>query len=152
MGPRAFAVTNLRLVAADLTAFAEQITADLAADLQLQLMKATPIDTSNARSGWTTTKGNPPTSHHGSKRAPNWNPFFASLLMLGTYKLQDGILYITNLVDYIGDTDAAGLPGLDAGWSPQAPAGFISLTIRKVLQRVRRYNRAKPASPLIGTP
>lgn len=145
-----FAVTNLRLVVADLEKFAGEVVRDLCGDLQVSLMEATPKDTTNAASGWTWDRS-PRDTHFGSKKDPNWGPFAESLQMLAAYVLSEGLLYLDNAVSYIGIRDQDGFPGLDAGWSPQAPAGFISLTIRKVLARVRTFKQ-RTTTPIVGSP
>lgn len=88
--------------------------------------EGTPVDTGWASANWWPSVGSPATANSGradegavssreSQRA-------AGVMELLSYKLGQGVIYITNNTHYIDR--------LNSGWSKQSPAGFVDRTIQ----------------------
>ena len=101
-----------------------------------QMVEATPMDTGRARSGWimsdAPTEEKPPVvKRRGGGLAPEFRAAIeANLRRAEALKLtQPDIVYICNNVEYI--------LALEAGWSVQAPTGFINSFLARMNQRLR---------------
>lgn len=94
-------------------------------DLAISLEDETPKKTHHAASNWIW-NDSPRMVPEGSRKHVSYEAFTAGLTALSQWTLDKGALYLTNAVHYIQD--------LDEGYSPQAPAGFIHMTIRKVIR------------------
>ena len=92
----------------------------LTLDIHGELVMVTPKDTGFASNNWILSIGAP-----AEITVPLGGPG-AALAALGTVTgLQP--IFITNNVEYI--------TALDDGWSPQAPKGFVKITLNKVVKR-----------------
>ncbi len=88
----------------------------------------TPVDTGHARANWLPSIGVPATAETHS--AATHAAAVASLL---GYRIENGALYVTNNVPYIGL--------LNLGHSSQAPLGFVELAMARAEQTIQtRYN------------
>ena len=109
---------------------ADLVKRKLALELFAELLQTTPIDTGRARAGWSI--GTEPSEWTPPPGV--WEEFIANGSIdaavakgLTNKKLSEAdVIYICNNVQYI--------MALEAGWSAQAPQGFIG----KFLQRLNR--------------
>lgn len=115
---------------ADLTKFkvkttrqAEQVCRKISLDVLSRVIRKTPVDTGRARGNWLVEQGNMPTSHD-----PNvTDTTGANALSEGSSVVKEwdiaNVLYLMNNVPYI--------LRLEDGYSKQAPAGMVKLTLRE---------------------
>lgn len=126
---------RVQIVLSELNAFVEKTMAALALQIIANLVApptrgGTPIDTGWARANWAANIGEALTGvvgerpKNGKAAGPSKNP---SLLQ---YKLGQGPIYITNNVPYIQQ--------LNAGWSKQAPAGFIQAAVARAAKALEK--------------
>ncbi len=120
---------------------------DIVREVQLKswqsLTSATPVDTGHARSGWVPTVTSPASEAltpeggrdaiRAQARARNSRNSAAARTIAGTYRLEQGQIFIVNPVDY--------LKYLDMGSSSQAPSMFVERAIVKALNSVRRVRK-----------
>ena len=123
-GERATAKTNLRAVLGSLEEYVNDTVRTLLIQLNTELSQATPKDTTHAASNWIGGE-NQHTSPAGSRTAVTWMFFHMGVAEAKAYTIRKGKFYLTNMVHYIG--------ALDQGYSPQAPPGFVGMTIRRVV-------------------
>lgn len=97
------------------------------------LVQRTPVDTGRARAGWQI--GTAPSEWVPSKA--QWDEYktdaqvkatLAKVIPPNTQLSQADVVYISNNVEYI--------LALEAGWSAQAPRGFIGLFIQRLQQQL----------------
>jgi len=93
-----------------------------------RVVDATPIDTTHARSNWIPSIGTPHEGEAGSKESPSSVEQSVGLAQLQSYRLEQGDIFVTNNVPYMG--------ALDSGSSPQAEAGFIDDAIVEALDNL----------------
>lgn len=108
-----------------LNAHATKRCAELAVNATAELIEATPIDTGWARANWIPSLGEASKVTVGAPDAPSTAEQTAGLAAVLAFKLEDGRLFVSNHVPYIGR--------LDAGSSTQAPAGFVRTAIAKAI-------------------
>lgn len=120
-------------IIADLEAFVNDRVRKLAYDMALELQEATPKDTHHAESNWIWGLSEKLWTA-GSKKHVDFSAWRTGLTEVAAWTIHQGSLIMRNNVHYIGKVDQFGKRGLDAGSSPQAPAGFIGKTIRSVLR------------------
>ena len=117
----------------------------LAAETNNALVDATPVDTGFARANWRVSLNKPASGVLGAKN----QRAAAAAATLGRAQSTQAIalydhnkhreLYISNNVDYIGDKDAKGEKGLNAGSSPQQRKPFfIQTTIYKTVSKIQK--------------
>ena len=110
------------LLMGELNRFIEKVAVVVTEEVALTLTETTPEDTAHAITNWVPSIGQ---SFEGEAGVygKTLNPSIQShgFSTLHGYKLSMGPLYITNNVDYISL--------LNKGWSAQAPAGFVQLSI-----------------------
>lgn len=119
------------IIVADLAQFSEDRLIGLVLDLNANLAINTPIDIGWARANWVPSIGKP--YEGGKDKKPERAKVAGALAaqqngqaaVLG-YKLEQGALFSTNNVVYIGM--------LNAGHSPQAPPGFVGRVIELTVQ------------------
>ena len=112
----------------------EIITEEFAA-----LIEKTPVDSGRARAGWMMTdkptEDEPPQVKHRAKGG-GVEAEFASLIERHLREATDlgltqpDVIYISNNVKYI--------MALEAGWSIQAPQGFIALFMQRITNRLNQ--------------
>ena len=112
----------------------EIITEEFAA-----LIEKTPVDSGRARAGWMMTdkptEDEPPQVKHRAKGG-GVEAEFASLIERHLREATDlgltqpDVIYISNNVKYI--------MALEAGWSIQAPQGFIALFMQRITNRLNK--------------
>lgn len=92
----------------------------------------TPVDTSRARSNWTTTLNTVSTVQREADQAAKSN---AEIQDIVSRKISiDDTIYITNNVPYI--------ERLNDGYSAQAPAGFVEAAVQIGTERAKEFARA----------
>lgn len=86
----------------------------------------TPVDTGHARANWIPSVGQPNT-----QEAPDASTALAAAgaAQVMAYKLAQGRLYVTNVVDYVRK--------LNDGWSAQAPAMFVESCVARAVATVK---------------
>ena len=109
----------------------KEITLDCVANLVAPASEGgTPIDTGWASSNWIPRIADTFGGTAGSRDSVQRNTQQAGVAQVAaTYKLENGFVTITNNVPYI--------TLLNAGHSPQAPAGFVQAAILRAVQGVR---------------
>lgn len=122
---------QIDIIVEDLATYSEEQLAGLALDLTANLIQNTPVRYGYARAGWVPSIGAPaiitqPERIEPAMVGPAQGRQQEGIASVIGYKLEQGALYVTNNVKYIG--------ALNAGHSPQAPPGFvprvIELTVR----------------------
>lgn len=91
-------------------------------EINRELRKATPVDTGNARASWVPAVGSP---FRGDVAAGSVDQGVGAIL---SFKLGDGVLYVSNNVPYIRR--------LNDGHSKQAPALFVEAAIDRAFVKV----------------
>jgi hypothetical protein len=94
----------------------------LVLEINRELRKATPVDTGNARAHWVPSVGSP---FAGAADGASYQQGVATVL---SFKLGDGVLYVSNNVPYIRR--------LNEGHSRQAPALFIEAAVDRAFAKV----------------
>ncbi len=103
----------------------------IALDINEGLIDITPVDTGWAKANWIPSIGTPfqgPVGTRDSYDTAEQELGMASVA--SQYQLGDGPVFISNNVPYI--------ESLNAGQSPQAPAGFIEAVIDRVVDDANR--------------
>ena len=91
----------------------------------------TPVDTGWARSNWLLSIGRPVAAPVGSRESVSAGEQQQSAAVIATrYRLDQGPVYLTNPVAYIGQ--------LNRGHSPQARPGFIEAAILRAVDDAAR--------------
>ena len=113
----------------------ERAMTDLTLEITAELQEATPIDIGWARANWVPGIGGPGESL--DRRALNESEVAqqsaaqqAAVSSVLSYTLNQGSIFITNNVPYIGR--------LNEGSSVQAPAGFIQQSVETAVRRIAR--------------
>lgn len=129
-----FATLDARLdrVADRLTVAIERYAGDLFAEIGRDLVPSTPVDTGLARGNWRPSL-NVPVSRPTSLVDPTGAGAVARIESVGRQFHLGDTLYLVNRVPYIGR--------LNAGSSPQAPAGFVQAAVQRGLARARASRR-----------
>ena len=124
---------KLDKVITELSGFTEDRMRKLAINITANLIIANPVATGFSRANWFMNSGVPLISNVapsisavGSQRDIQ-EATIAKIKL--TYKLNQGAIFITNNVPYIGD--------LDAGTSAQAPSGFVRQSILSGIQQTK---------------
>lgn len=105
-------------------------------DLHADLVRATPVDTGHARANWQVSVGAPAEGivEGEDKGAKGSDPSAASVaaassVAMGTAKVHDETMYITNNLPYI--------ERLNDGYSDQAPSGMVEVALASAESRLR---------------
>lgn len=101
------------------------VCVQLAVNAQANLIEATPFDTGWARANWIPSLGSPVVTVAGGPATVDPGPQEAGAVAVLAFKLEDGAIFISNNVPYIGR--------LDAGSSTQAPSGFVRKAIASAI-------------------
>ena len=99
-------------------------------DVFARIVQRTPVDTGRARASWQFGIGVEPV---GAVEAGEWQGKIPSLVAEATQKIIAApatVWFIANHLDYIEQ--------LEAGWSKQAPAGMVALTLREMSQHLQK--------------
>jgi hypothetical protein len=100
---------------------------ELVLEIVKELIKSTPVDTGHARANWVPSIGEPFASEVGDASAQQ-----AGITTVLTFKLGDGVLYVSSNVPYI--------TALNYGHSQQAPAMFVEAAVDRAFAKVNaRY-------------
>lgn len=132
MASRSF---EIRAVMSDLKKFTTRVVQKITLSVNGVLVKTTPRDTSWARNNWIPEIGHAYSGTAGTREAAEQGSIDTGsreagvVKVLTIYSINNGPIYITNNVPYIGD--------LNDGSSKQAPAGFVQLSIAKGIENVR---------------
>lgn len=121
---------TLREVLVELDAHVERTCVELAINVTAELIERTPVDTGWARANWIPALRMPSTAG-GSSAGGSADTIAqeAGQSEILAFKLADGAIFVSNGVPYIAR--------LNAGWSDQAPAGFVEAAIDKVVTEAR---------------
>ncbi|PHS61184.1 MAG: hypothetical protein COB09_18525 [Thalassobium sp.] len=118
------------LLIGDLNRFIEKVAVVVTEQVALTLTETTPEDTAHAITNWVPSIGESFEGEAGVYgKSLNSSIQSSGFSTLRGYKLPMGSLYITNNVDYISL--------LNKGWSAQAPAGFVQLSIITAILSLR---------------
>jgi hypothetical protein len=109
---------------------AERVIKRLGFEIQGELIRKTPVDTGWARANWVVSIGTPHTGVVGSREAVSQAGQIAGQGRLLVYRLNQGQIWISNNVPYIGK--------LNEGHSKQAPAGYIEQAIDTAIRTIVR--------------
>ena len=134
--------TQIRIIVNDLESFTEKVCTFLTIEATANLIEATPVDTGWARANWIPRIGRPapPPTGDAPRRQAGQAARSGTLINQTSeqsagqasalrYRLNQGRIFITNNVPYIGR--------LNQGHSPQAPPGFVQRAIRRAIGRLR---------------
>lgn len=124
---------DIRIVVGKLERFTAQLMTQIAYEVVAVLVETTPVDTGWARANWVPRVGSPQLNPVGSRTAVSQSDQAQGLASLAAFTLDRGSIFVTNNVPYIRR--------LNAGWSKQAPAGFIQSSIFRALSAVETRNR-----------
>ena len=114
-------------IGAELRALVAQACIALVLEINRELIKATPVDTGHARANWVPSIGQPTIGEFGSSGEQQ-----QGLARVLSFKLADGVLYISNGVPYI--------QRLNAGHSTQAPSLFVEAAVDRAYATIQaRY-------------
>ena len=131
--PRFDQTLEAELVARRLATSVAGVMIEQAREIMWGMWEVNPRDTTHSSNNWRISIGEPNEEIDGSKKNPSNTLQKNSVRWLEGYQVEDGDIYIGNPVDYVGNRDAQGNPGLNAGWSPQAEAGWIERVITRAL-------------------
>lgn len=123
---------QLRLVIAGVEGFAESQIKRLALNVRSHLTAETPRDTGWARNNWIPKIGPSADDPVGSPEDPGVAAAAAragELDVVANYKLQRGIVTVSNGVPYIQK--------LNAGHSRQQPSGFVEREVARAVEQTR---------------
>lgn len=107
-----------------------EATIAMALNIHGGLVERTPVDTGWARSNWLPSVGSPRKETVGEPGSLNESAADSGQSEVADWKIQDGPIYITNNVPYIGR--------LNGGSSKQAPAGFVESTVQAEVNKANR--------------
>ncbi|WP_430434258.1 HK97 gp10 family phage protein [Methyloversatilis sp.] len=96
------------------------------------LIMTTPVDTGRARANWVFGAGRADVSFEWNRYDPGGNSALARIAAQATAQYQP-IMYVTNSLPYIGR--------LETGYSKQAPAGMVMVTLTDIQRRLDAYVR-----------
>lgn len=98
----------------------------LALDATSNLIKTTPVDTGWAKANWVPRKGSPATGTVGTREGVTTSGQQAGVADISAGVHIGDTVFISNNVPYIGE--------LNAGHSPQAPAGFVEAALERAVR------------------
>ncbi len=111
-----------------LTFMIEKAVRRVALNVQVNLKESTPKDSGLATANWIPKIGRGSSRLIGSKGAVSYTEQSAAEQKLVGYRLSGGKVQITNATPYVGL--------LNAGSSPQQPAGFVQRAIEKAVKDI----------------
>ncbi len=123
-------------IRAEMIVFVEEMTIKISTRLTLRLFVDTPKDTGFAESNWvpqigTTFKGTAGTRSNAEIGVINRNFQLNGIKTIASnYKLKNGVINVTNNVDYIED--------LNDGTSAKAPNAFVQIGMFMVIDGINR--------------
>lgn len=118
--------TNFALrVVSDADAFTKKVTGEV---LQ-RVIIATPVDTGQARGNWRVSVGSPETSVIEATDRSGQGAISKGLATIQSGGGIGKVVYISNNLRYISK--------LNSGWSMQAPANFVELSLQSVVNKYR---------------
>lgn len=117
---------------------ASRLAVEIATNIITQLVRTTPVDTSNALSNWVVTLGTPNLGvilphvpgRHGSTQMSSARQALSVAKTVLKTKKPGQVIWITNNVPYIVE--------LNRGSSTQAPAGYVEAAIAIASNTVRK--------------
>lgn len=120
--PKRVITSDPQKIAQEIERSAEIVSRFWAEELHAQLTAppssgGTPVKSGYAKASWILSVGAPTTLTGGFRDNPNYGPQEAGLERVTTYRLDQGAIFMTN--------NAAHIVRLNAGYSPQASAGFV---------------------------
>lgn len=113
--------TSVPLIVAAIERAAARVSAFVALRLVERLIEATPVDTGFARASWIASVGVRTNTVGGTRNSVSESAQQLGMTRLLNYRLVDGVIFVSNNVPYI--------MRLNAGWSQQAPIGFIEFAV-----------------------
>ncbi len=123
------------IVTKSLFDFVSKQVGGLELEIHKKLIQTTPVDTGWARGSWTPAIGAPNTKINvpPARKEDRFGPASANLLqnvtksvrIRSSYKITDGIIWLTSHVPYMGN--------LNAGSSDKAPARFVEAAILQAI-------------------
>lgn len=131
---RAMANDQIKIIMDRLDRLAEAVIIDLTLEITANLQEDTPVDIGWARANWVPNIGGPANITQvadpagGDVAAVSAQSAAGQTAMFG-YAISDGPVFVSNNVPYIGR--------LNDGWSAQAPAGFIQMSIARGLRSLQ---------------
>ncbi|MEE8608999.1 MAG: hypothetical protein V3S55_15450 [Nitrospiraceae bacterium] len=122
---------QVRTIVQALEKVTERIVVEVTLDVTANLIEETPVDTGWARANWVPSIGTPfeanlsdvPSDPRQAAAAATRQESAEARML--TYKLDRGVVFVTNNVPYITK--------LNLGSSKQAPAGFVQRAIAKAV-------------------
>ncbi len=109
----------------------ELVVIDFLVNTTADLVDATPVDTGWARANWVPGLGTPSSDPVGTPEAIDSGAQSAGSSAVLSYRFGQ-LAYIANNTPYIG--------ALNAGHSPQAPAGFVDTIVDQNIQALENRN------------
>lgn len=116
------------MVSKRMDAAINKLVRQLILEVHHELVTNTPIDTGWARSNWIPSVGTPSELPVGMKSQIDTGGMAAGAAAIMSYDLFKEPAFITNNVPYIND--------LNAGWSRQAPPGYVEMAIEAGINAV----------------
>lgn len=123
-------MANAKQVSREMRRHVAKRSRGLVVFVQENLFRDTPKDTEWAASNWIINAGRPHTHVAGDKINVSYSEAKSSQSIVKRWDPFKGPVYLSNNVPYIGL--------LDAGYSPQAPPGFVQAAIDQATSRARR--------------
>lgn len=126
---------QISAIIADLEGVAESVIIDLTLEMTANLVEDTPIDIGWARANWIPAIGSPPILAQSGDPDAGDVSIAVSRQSSGqaevlTYKIDSGPVFVSNNAPYIRR--------LNDGWSKQAPAGFVQISMERAISTVMR--------------
>lgn len=122
--------TQRQVIRTALEGFVGRLVRVIVINAVAELREGTPVDTGWARANWIPSVGAPWDQVYGSRPGPGEKAVdgghSAGLAQVAIYRFGQGPVYITNNVPYIAR--------LNDGWSRQAPAGFVQISIHRAIR------------------
>ncbi len=110
-----------------LTEVTERVVKKITLDVTSNLIATTPVDVGWARANWVPAIGQPVDQPVATRESVNTAAQQAGILSVASsYKLERGLVFVSNNVRYI--------TRLNEGSSKQAPAGFVQNAIEKAVK------------------
>ena len=91
---------QVRQIMDDLDRFTENAVIEISQEIYTELREGTPVDTGHLKSNWITSIGSFSAVPVGSQDAPSDTAQTAGETRLQSYRLEQGLVYITNSVRY----------------------------------------------------
>ena len=119
---------EVRAVTVALREVTSEAVKKIVLDVTSNLIETTPVDTGWARNNWVPSIKEPIERAVGTREEPVSGQQQVGIAEVATtYKLEDGPVYISNNVPYIGN--------LNDGSSKQAPTDFVFIAILRALRQ-----------------